>query len=65
MEIEIIDLDELDEELEEKYEQERAMYDKDGYHKETGEYNVDYDAHYPNFDTIYKVEMEVLGKRTY
>lgn len=50
--IEIIDLDEA----------ERELYDENGINKETGEYNAEFDAFYPDFSALDKALKEVLAK---
>ncbi len=40
-------------------------YTSDGINKETGEYNPQRDAWYPNFKALADAEKEVLGRRTY
>ena len=47
--VEVIDLDEI----------ERDLYDENGINKETGEYNVEFDAFYPDFSALDKALKEI------
>ena len=58
-EIEVIDLDEDEEDVEEK------IYTSDGINIETGEYNPDYDAFYPDFKALADAERELYGERSF
>lgn len=60
MEIEETEEFEEDEDIEEENE-----WTADGFNKETGEYDPEHDAWYPNFDALYKTEIELFGKRTF
>lgn len=40
-------------------------YTSDGINKETGKYNPQRDAWYPDFKALADAEKEVLGRRTY
>lgn len=62
--VEIIDLDEVEEDDENENEEENE-WTPDGINKETGEYDADHDAWYPNFKALADAEKEVLGHRTF
>ena len=44
---------------------EESIWTADGINKETGEYNPEYDAWYPDFNILAKVEKELFGERSY
>ena len=52
-------------ELDDDIEQEEDLYTPDGYNFETGEYNPNKDAWYPDFKALADAEREVLGRRTF
>lgn len=58
-EVEVIDLDENEECAEEK------TYTSDGINIETGEYDPEYDAFYPNFKALADAERELYGERSF
>ena len=66
-EVEVIDLDELEKDMEEVKEnaEEESEWTSDGINKETGEYDPNHDAWYPNFKSLADAEKEVLGKRIF
>lgn len=58
--IEVIDLDEIEKDMEEEVE-----YTSDGINVETGKYNPEYDAFYPDFKALADAEREIYGKRRF
>lgn len=65
MEVEVIDLDALKEDYEEELDEEESEWTADGINKETGKYDPDHDAWYPDFKILAQTERELFGKRSF
>ena len=66
--VEVIDLDELEKDMEDEFEEEydeESEWTSDGVNKETGKYDPEHDAFYPNFNALAEAERMIFGKRTF
>lgn len=66
--IEVIDLDELEKDMKEELEEddeEESEWTSDGVNKETGKYDPEHDAFYPDCNALAEAERMIFGKRTF
>ena len=65
--VEIVDLDELEKDYEEEFEEDEkeSEWTSNGINIETGKYDPEHDAFYPDFNALAKAEEMIFGKRSF